>query len=52
MGRPRKTRADYLMEYWKELEAIRFGMSYRKIAKRYRISLSTVQRLAKMIKNF
>ena len=49
MGRPRKTRTQYLIEYWRIIDAIKSGMSYRKISKRYGVGVSTVMRLRKMI---
>ena len=48
MGRPRKTKEQYMREYWMVLDALRSRMPYRKIAERFGVGISTVQRLAKM----
>lgn len=45
MGRPRKTREQYVKEYLGVIEAINLGIPYRKVAEIYGIGLSTVQRL-------
>ena len=47
MARPRKTKAQYLLEYGTVIEEMKRGTSYRKIARRYRVGISTVQRLHK-----
>lgn len=48
MARPKKTKEQYLREYWRVLDALRSRMPYRKIAERFGVGISTVQRLAKM----
>lgn len=48
MGRPRKTKWEYLDEYGCVILAIRWGIPYRKIAAEYGVGVSTVQRLANM----
>ena len=45
-GRPKKSRIQYMREYWRVIDDIRDGVSYRKIAKDRKVGLSTVQRLA------
>lgn len=47
MARPKKTIGQYLREYGTVLEEMKRGTSYRKIARRYRVGISTVQRLHK-----
>lgn len=46
MGRPRKTRRQYIKEYWDVIAEIKAGTPYRTIAKTYGVGLSTIQRLA------
>ena len=48
MARPKKTRDQYIQEYRGVIEAINYGIPYRKIAEFYGLGLSTIQRLANM----
>jgi len=47
MGRPRKTRRQYIQEYGDVIKEIYSGTPYRTISSLYGVGLSTVQRLAK-----
>ena len=48
MARPRKTRSQYLRDYFDVLRDIHLGVPYRTISKRHHVGLSTVQRLHRM----
>lgn len=47
MGRPRKTKAQYLKEYKWVLEELSLGIPMRTISKKHKVGLSTVMRLKK-----